>query len=497
MEHPPRDSLFRVVKAKPSVYMAPLDGTAIGTSISIDEYLQERRIREAFDGPLTDYEYSGEDSEGEPAFSRQQQRAPCPPAVPCAVPPAKGPPSRAQRERERNKNRRRNRRAKQAGEGSDEGLKHVVKKRRMEAAAESLQLPFSVRADAEVTKPGWVGKRNACMPMQAYTKEELTGQHGMAYFPWDGRQSHPLLDREKRIIGVLVGQPRSQSSWENAKSGAFAALRAAAGLMTFMDKELTNRRGAFPCVSHGISFGNGQKEPRYLRHLEPNRTVLEGIMGDPSIQRICNFGSSAFKIYGAKNYRYMKATVEALRASRDSCSDEKLKLRRPYDSKVGVFPCRSFNLGEQSVSFPHTDNANLAQAWCSITPLGSFDPKWGGHLVLWDFKLVIEFPPGSTVLIPSALIKHSNTPVQTGETRFCIVQYAAGGLFRWVENGFRSDEDRRASSSEEQLQAYISEQGARWAKAAGMYTTLDELRCPQEPPEVAVGEGSLTSKGGQ
>ncbi|KAI9429656.1 hypothetical protein H4582DRAFT_2064922 [Lactarius indigo] len=480
MEHPPRDSLFRVVKAtanalgkrhcganlaaaelawliplNPAFYMAPLDGTAIGTSISIDEYLQERRIREAFDGPLTDYEYSGEDSEGEPAFSRQQQRAPCPPAVPCAVPPAKGPPSRAQRERERNKNRRRNRRAKQAGEGSDEGLKHVVKKRRMEAAAESLQLPFSVRADAEVTKPGWVGKRNACMPMQAYTKEELTGQHGMAYFPWDGRQSHPLLDREKRIIGVLVGQPRSQSSWENAKSGAFAALRAAAGLMTFMDKELTNRRGAFPCVSHGISFGNGQKEPRYLRHLEPNRTVLEGIMGDPSIQRICNFGSSAFKIYGAKNYRYMKATVEALRASRDSCSDEKLKLRRPYDS------------------------------------------KWGGHLVLWDFKLVIEFPPGSTVLIPSALIKHSNTPVQTGETRFCIVQYAAGGLFRWVENGFRSDEDRRASSSEEQLQAYISEQGARWAKAAGMYTTLDELRCPQEPPEVAVGEGSLTSKGGQ
>lgn len=181
-------------------------------------------------------------------------------------------------------------------------------------------------------------------------------------------------------------------------------------------------------------------------------------------------------MYGEKNYRYMESTLEKLRASRDLCAVKKLKLRRPYDSKVGAFPCRSFNLGEQSTSLPHTDDGNLAQSWCSITPLGFFDPKKGGHLVLWDFGLVVEFPPGSTVLIPSALIKHSNTEIQAGEKRFSVIQYAAGGLFRWVENGFMPEEDWLAKASPSELEARLLEQRSRWAKAAGMFTTLDELR---------------------
>jgi hypothetical protein len=193
-------------------------------------------------------------------------------------------------------------------------------------------------------------------------------------------------------------------------------------------------------------------------------------------------------MYNERNFRYMETTLETLR------QEEKLQLRRPYDSKVGVFPCRSFNLGDRSVSFPHTDDGNLAQGWCSITPLGSFDPEKGGHLVLWDFGLVVEFPPGSTALIPSALIKHSNTPIQTGETRFCIVQYAAGGLFRWVENGNMSEKDRLANESEEQLQAHLAKQDARWAKATEMFTTIDELRYPKKSEEVVGGAGSYAGK---
>ncbi|KAN0113573.1 hypothetical protein V8E52_007637, partial [Russula decolorans] len=56
----------------------------------------------------------------------------------------------------------------------------------------------------------------------------------------------------------------------------------------------------------------------------------------------------------------------------------------------------SFNLGQQTTSFPHLDEKNLAQSWCSKTLLGDFSPNLGGHLVLWDFGLVIRFPAGST-----------------------------------------------------------------------------------------------------
>jgi len=57
------------------------------------------------------------------------------------------------------------------------------------------------------------------------------------------------------------------------------------------------------------------------------------------------------------------------------------------------------------------DFGNLPYGWCAITSLGPFDPKRGGHLVLWDLQLVIEFPPGSTILIPSAVLQHSNIPI--------------------------------------------------------------------------------------
>ena len=164
----------------------------------------------------------------------------------------------------------------------------------------------------------------------------------------------------------------------------------------------------------------------------------------------------------------MKATVKEVR--------EKHNLGKLYDAALGDFPCRSFNLGQQSLSSPHTDNANLAQGWCSITPLGSFDHKKGGHLILWDFGLMIEFPAGSTVLIPSALIIHSNTSLGTGETRFCIVQYAAGGLFRWVENGFMTEENWLAKASKEERQAHDNRRNSRWADGVEMFTKLDELR---------------------
>lgn len=182
-----------------------------------------------------------------------------------------------------------------------------------------------------------------------------------------------------------------------------------------------------------------------------------------------------FEVYGKKNYDYVEATVKAVRSKIGNGREEKLHHWESMDKKVGIFPCRSFNLGEQTTSYPHVDQMNLAQSWCSITPLGSFDHKSGGHFVLWDFKMVIEFPAGSTILIPSALLIHSNTPIQPNETRHSIVQYAPGGLFRWKDCGFRTEKDFLASATHDDKQRYLSEQQRRWKEAVGMYTTLDEL----------------------
>ncbi|KDQ54000.1 hypothetical protein JAAARDRAFT_698215, partial [Jaapia argillacea MUCL 33604] len=110
---------------------------------------------------------------------------------------------------------------------------------------------------------------------------------------------------------------------------------------------------------------------------------------------------------------------------------------RPYLANSPFAAC-TFNFGPDVRTFVHTDPKNLPWGWCVVTALGSFDPKRGGHLVLWDLKLVVEFPPGSTIFIPSAIIQHSNIPVAEGEVWLSYTQYTAGSVFRWVNYSFRS-----------------------------------------------------------
>lgn len=99
------------------------------------------------------------------------------------------------------------------------------------------------------------------------------------------------------------------------------------------------------------------------------------------------------------------------------------------------FASTTFNLGPVVTTFPHKDMKNLSWGWCAITSFGDYDPKKGGHLVLWDLKVVLEFPPYSTIFIPSAIVMHSNTAVAEGETRYSVTQYTSGGLFGWNAHG--------------------------------------------------------------
>lgn len=111
-------------------------------------------------------------------------------------------------------------------------------------------------------------------------------------------------------------------------------------------------------------------------------------------------------------------------------------LQRPFEHSV--FPAVTYNLGPQTVCERHFDFANLAFGWCAVAAIGRFNSEKGGHLILWELGLVIEFPAGSTIFLPSAVVSHSNVPISQHETRCSFTQYAAGALFQWVESGFQT-----------------------------------------------------------
>ena len=103
-----------------------------------------------------------------------------------------------------------------------------------------------------------------------------------------------------------------------------------------------------------------------------------------------------------------------------------------------IFPAMSINFPGLVACEPHKDHGNLADGFCWLMAGGNFDSRLGGHLYLEELNILIEFPAGSAIFFPSAVIAHGNAALQEGETRWSITQYAAGGLFRWAEYGYHS-----------------------------------------------------------
>ena len=144
--------------------------------------------------------------------------------------------------------------------------------------------------------------------------------------------------------------------------------------------------------------------------------------------------TACFQMWMPKVYGYYRTYLNKLFSTIPS-------LRRIFPRSI--FPTAAFNFGPNVWTFRHKDKFNCPFGMCAIQALGRFNPTRGGHIILWELKLIIEFPPASTILIPSATISHSNIPVADGDERASFTQYCPGGLFRYVDAGFRKEKDLR------------------------------------------------------
>lgn len=255
----------------------------------------------------------------------------------------------------------------------------------------------------------------------------------------------------------------------------------------FSDQDCNHRRGPLPAKDFGISHGGGQtvrttifsilldadvipeQHPRYLNlGNERNERAVDAFRDDIYVKRAVGFASSGFSCFAPKMYERYCDYFSRL------CQHDPT-LRR-WNFPNSVFPSVTNNHGPKAASYDHLDYANAAGGWCSITSAGTFDPKHGGHLILFDIAKVIEFPPGSTILLPSAVMRHGNTSVREGETRVSMTQYAAGALFRWVDNGFIRQKD--TSKAHKDYMAATA--GERFKNLLNLYSTLDSLQADRD-----------------
>lgn len=175
-----------------------------------------------------------------------------------------------------------------------------------------------------------------------------------------------------------------------------------------------------------------------------------------------------FANYYPKLYREYLDMVNALERTQPY-------LRRAHPQTV--FAAASANFG-QAATFEHTDFANKANGICTIFCCGYFDPKRSGLLVLRQLNLAIQFPPGSLILLPSALLKHANTALALGESRYSFTQFSAGGLFRWVQYGCQSWASLQAQSkknNDRRAQDELDARSTAFIKASAAFSTIASL----------------------
>lgn len=296
---------------------------------------------------------------------------------------------------------------------------------------------------------------------------------------------------------MLAGRPRDGKAWAEVCAEAVRAMneegRQYAG---GSDPDEPHRRGDYPNGSGGFSFGGGQKvslsiplcgaadvlyclqKPSNMAHDSAYKAkLIDQLRENSALLRIAGFidGEYAMRVtllrltlhtgcflqYAPRLYaHYEKVTNELM--------DKDKSLRKMFDNCV--FAAATLNIGPKVRTYIHTDHLNFAAGWCAVIALGDFDPEQGGHLVLWDLGLVIEFPPGSLIFLPSAVLRHSNLPIGENESRYSFTQYTAGGLFRWAECGFQSLKSLREKGG-----ALNTTGWERWEEGISRFCHVDEL----------------------
>ncbi|KAJ7893588.1 hypothetical protein B0H13DRAFT_1625136, partial [Mycena leptocephala] len=293
----------------------------------------------------------------------------------------------------------------------------------------------------------------------------------------------PLLDSQRCVIAVLGGTPRDHAGWKTVTNDAALLLEERQSRLKLTPEALHHRRaqGAFPAIARSVAHGGGRLEPGEVHQNPTNTQLTDELLAHDFIQRIMGFASSLMLLWAPLLNTFYWVNRTLLSAWKPSMR---------WNCVNSVFAACTFNFGPRAITAPHLDFANLAWGWCSVTALGDFDPDFGGHLILWDLRLVIRFPPGSTLLIPSALVRHSNVPIHAHEQRSSITQYTAGSLFWWVRNGCKTDAAFQSSASAEEKKARAAEDAQHWEEGVKMFSALMTFK----PRVVVVHHVILLSK---
>ncbi|KAL0058016.1 hypothetical protein AAF712_015323 [Marasmius tenuissimus] len=281
---------------------------------------------------------------------------------------------------------------------------------------------------------GWTGKKVE-KDGRTYTLEQVLNTLGMQLVKFNGQETLLIEDAGVRNVVTCLqipNDPRWLADMDNFLE-----------LLDWAEEELRRQK---------VSFGGGQTQPGNFSQTPVEQDIWAKVYSHPFYQRVLRYAQHGMRSYHPKLERLYTNVKNKLRVDNPALVDPLPRC---------CFSACNLNMG-RAVTLHHTDFLNLLFGQCTVLSLGTFDYEKGGHLVLWDLGLVIEFPPGSMILLPSALIEHSNVSIAGDERHSSITFYSASGLFRWVTNGYMSDKEFKARAGTKMRQRWDQHRANLW-----------------------------------
>ncbi|KAJ3926595.1 MAG: hypothetical protein NXY57DRAFT_966365 [Lentinula lateritia] len=332
---------------------------------------------------------------------------------------------------------------------ADEIGAHPTPVSRFVPDATAVQASFSLASDAPVASTSYVGLHDDGEEGERHTwlLKELVGPsllHKFSLIKAVPGTTVSIADAERRVIALVV-YPDDAGILKCAAEAA-ELIQEEGKKASFTSKHVNGRRGDFVALNAGVAHGGGRVKPANIVHKEANKNVFNKLVTSGPFQQLSGYATGVFKTWAPKLYAYCSSQFDRLLSSDSS-------LVQLFDNSV--LASTAFNFGPRTVCLPHIDFGNLPFLWCWIWSLGLYSWKKGGHLILWDLEIVVEFPPGSLAAIPSG--------------------YTSGGNFRWVDHGFQSEEAYKASLSAAEAREEKLRKKHRWEMGLSLFSTLDEL----------------------
>ncbi|KAF9061988.1 hypothetical protein BDP27DRAFT_1337259 [Rhodocollybia butyracea] len=212
-----------------------------------------------------------------------------------------------------------------------------------------------------------------------------------------------------------------------------------------------HRRGDCSTIGVGYGFGGGRVRPGVYAHSKRNSVVIKAVLEklnhstNCSLQGLLSLFPKLHALYTNLDKNIVDVDNPNIKRSFQNC----------------CYPACHFNLHKAGAVI-HCDFWNWLFSMCSIFNGGKFNHKGGGHFIAWSLGLAVEFPPGSSLYIPSAAIPHSNSSVAAHERRHSMAFFLPAGLVRYYHNGFRSDKEFRELANPKQLGAWVDYRKNMW-----------------------------------